>query len=137
MTEQKPPLRNELAEVWNDTVRVRDLAVATLLGISSGLTCFLLAKFALLHLSLGNPEQQKGYALLFGILGCIGSGILSATLFKPKREVRAGADVCLREALEQMGVDPEEEGEAVRESSPENRRELEELGILEELTRWK
>jgi len=137
MTKQETPLRNELAEVWNDTVRVRDLAVATLLGTLFGLSFFLLSEVALRHLNIGNPQQQRGYALLFGIFGCIISGILSATFFKAKREVRPGADVCIREALEQMGLDPEEEIKAIRDSSQENRKELEELGILEELTRWK
>lgn len=136
MPERKESLGNQLAEVWNDTVKIRDLAVATVLGILFGMTFFLVAEYALARFQWGGPDQQKGYALLFGILGCLLSGILSVHFFKAKRNVVPGTRVRFQDALLQLGVDPNEEIAAIRASSQENRNELAELGILEELDRW-
>lgn len=86
---------------------------------------------------MGGPDQRKGYALLFGILGCLLSGILSGYFFKAKREVVSGTQVRFLDALDQLGLDPQEEIAAIKASSPENQKELAELGILEEISRWK
>ena len=136
MADKRASRNGQLAEVWNDTVGIRELAMATLLGVVLGVACYVLAALLLPRLGWGNADQQKGYALLFGIVGCLASGFMSASFFKPKREFVAGARVSFREAVTSLGIDPEEEIAAIRASSPENRRELEDLGIIEELSRW-
>jgi hypothetical protein len=134
MSVKEDSFGNQFAEVYNDLVRIRDLAIANVLGIFCGISFFVLSRYLMLHGELTDPEKIKGYALFFGILGCLLSGILSARWFKAKRELTTGDTICFNDALVEMGVDPEEEMAAIRASSSENKKELYELGILGKLS---
>lgn len=60
MAEKEEALGNQLAEVWNDIVKVRDLALAIVMGILFGMTFFLLARHTLLHFQWGDRIKGKG-----------------------------------------------------------------------------
>jgi len=121
---------NQYAEVWNDLVRIRDLALANVLGIVSGIIFYVISWYFLSHQGWAAPEKVRGYALFFGILGCLLSGWLSTRWFKAKRELVIGERSGFHEALIQMGVDPEKEMAAIKASPADNQRELGELGIM-------
>jgi hypothetical protein len=133
MSPEEGPYWNRIAEVYGDIVRIRDLAIANVLGITCGISSYVLSRDLITLLRWASPEKIKGYALFFGILGCLLSGLLTARWFKAKREVAAGTTICFHDALSQMGVTPEEEISLIRQSPLENQRELYDLGIIHEL----
>ncbi|WP_210324163.1 hypothetical protein [Azorhizobium oxalatiphilum] len=77
------------AEVWGDTVDLKDLAKAVVIGGVIALACYLIAGRVLMAYA---PSAQiaRTYAMLFGLLGCIGAGALCARLFAPKRDLSEG-----------------------------------------------
>lgn len=89
----------ELYEVWGDTVDSTHLIISIFIGACVSLGTFYLAQ----HLLLGiveSAQMARAYAMLTGILGCLAGGVISAMLFKPKREVVEDmADATFREAV--------------------------------------
>ena len=77
---------DKLYEVWNDTVDSRHLAMAMAIGAAVSLATFFAAQQVLLGM-VESAQMARAYAMLIGILGCLAGGIISALLFKPKREV--------------------------------------------------
>jgi hypothetical protein len=118
-----------LAEVYGDIVRIRDLAIATLLGILGGPPVFALAKHLLVSWVAIEPEKAKGYALFLGMLGCLAAGVASARWFKAKRDLVTEGRVHFEEAILSLGVSLKEERAAVEASSEDNQRELREVGV--------
>ncbi|WP_066091900.1 hypothetical protein [Xanthomonas massiliensis] len=133
--------RQALAEVWGDTVDLRHLAGALLIGVGASLGAYAGALHALhaLH-ALGGPgggDQVAGtWAMLAGLVGCVLAGVVCAWLFPPKRIVSA------------TGVDSEARAEAIAELCAEPRglgtldqlpavvvQELEQLGLREAFER--
>lgn len=99
----------QLVEVWGDTADVRHLAWAIVLGIGISLAGFFVASRVLTsHVS--SPELARAYAMLAGLGGCLVSGVLCASMFKPKRVVVEGEaadpywrEEVLRQLAEQSG----------------------------------
>lgn len=75
-----------LAEVWSDTVDLRQLAWAIGLGIVISLAGFFAASRWLRGI-VASPELAHAYAMLAGLAGCVLAGVICARLFPPKREV--------------------------------------------------
>ncbi len=121
-----------LAEVYGDIVRIRDLAWAVLMGICSGTPLYAISKYFMLSWGLTGPEKAKGYALFFGMIGCLVSGILSSRLFKAKRTLVTGHPIRFQEAILSMDASAQEEFQALKTCSPDIRQELTELGITVE-----
>lgn len=82
----KQPAAWRLAEVWGDTVDLRQLAWAIAIGVVLSVLCFYAASHWLRSL-VATPQLAHAYAMLAGLAGCIISGIVCARLFPPKREV--------------------------------------------------
>jgi uncharacterized membrane protein YeaQ/YmgE (transglycosylase-associated protein family) len=79
-------LKPELYEVWGDTVDVRHLVYAILIGAIVSLSAFFTAQHFLLEW-VASAQMARAYAMLVGIVGCLVGGAISASLFKPKRHV--------------------------------------------------
>lgn len=79
-------MKSELYEVWGDTVDRRHLVYAIVIGAVVSLGAFFLAQRLLLGWA-ASPQIARAYAMLVGILGCLAGGVISAMLFKPKRQV--------------------------------------------------
>ena len=94
-----PPKRQNLYEVWGDTIDGRDL----MLSIGIGAVVSLGAYFGALYLLqpiVESAQMAKTYAMLVGVLGCLGAGVISAKLFPPKRDVQEhAADPAFREQV--------------------------------------
>lgn len=76
--------KNQLVEVWGDTVNFKSMLIAILIGSFVSVTIFLSAKYFMSSLS-GDAKLLDGYAMLIGLGGCILSGIICSILFKPAR----------------------------------------------------
>lgn len=119
-------------EVWNDAVDLRHLAASLVIGVAGGLPLFLVSR-PLLRGWLDTPALADGYALLFGLAGCLAAGTLCARLFPPKRIFTDDDETSAqlrRAALAELTED--------RDTTPTGelpaavRAELRDLGLVEE-----
>jgi len=126
--------RKPYADVWGDTVDLRHLAIAMILGIAVSMTCYI-AGLSYIKASLPKlaANLKTAYALLFGIGGCLISAVLSAKLFAPKRSLKEDAFTPEdREAvLAELQVDREREAEDLKAVSPEIVDEMKELQLYD------
>ena len=117
-------------EVWGDLVDLKELLLASIIGIALSMGAYLIAKAIFLQ----NPELGEsvatGYALFAGIGGCIASCVICAILFKAKRTIYedSGA-VDLMQVLREENVDIEAEIRELREAPEDVIREMEENGL--------
>ncbi|HCQ46948.1 MAG TPA: hypothetical protein DIW53_09240 [Achromobacter sp.] len=86
MEPQSPAPSWRLAEVWSDTVDLRQLAWAIGIGIAISVTGFFAASRWLRGM-VASPELAHAYAMLAGLAGCVIAGVICARLFPPKRAV--------------------------------------------------
>ncbi|QIL82281.1 hypothetical protein G7047_21835 [Diaphorobacter sp. HDW4A] len=89
MTPNPPSERRErwhLAEVWGDTVDLRHLVWAILIGTGISVAGYFLASRWLTSF-VESKQLAQAYAMLAGLAGCILAGVICARLFPPKREV--------------------------------------------------
>ena len=83
--------KNNLVEVWGDTVNFRSMLFAIVIGSVVSAGTFLLAKLYMSSLS-GDATLLNGYAMLIGLGGCLLSGFICSILFKPARTVIASSE---------------------------------------------
>ncbi|MBR3756705.1 MAG: hypothetical protein IKK48_06295 [Firmicutes bacterium] len=122
---QKP-----LTEVWGDTVSLRELLVAVLLGIVFTMGFYLVARHFFLQIDSIEDSLAKGYALFVGIAGCLISSVISAKMFKPKRiisEMNEQHDI--EEVLAHVGMTVEDEIDALIKLDPEIIKEMENFSL--------
>lgn len=86
MEAKSPAPSWRLAEVWSDTVDLRQLAWAIGIGITISVAGFYAASRWLRGM-VASPELAHAYAMLAGLAGCVIAGVICARLFPPKREV--------------------------------------------------
>jgi len=133
MEPKSPAPSWRLAEVWNDTVDLRQLAWAIGIGIAISVTGFFAASRWLRGV-VASPELAHAYAMLAGLAGCVIAGVICARLFPPKREVVEHAsthDPAWRaEVLAELAEQPGGLGSVADLPEPVVR-ELKELGLYE------
>ena len=118
---QKP-----LTEVWGDTVNLRELLCAVLLGIVFTMGFYLVARHFFLQIDSLEASLARGYALFVGIAGCLISSVISAKLFEPKRiisEMNQQHDI--EDVLAHAGMSVEDEIDALTKLDPEIIKEME------------
>lgn len=117
-------------EVWGDTVDVKELGIASIIGFVLTMVMFLIGRkifTGVEGLALG---LVNGYSLLVGIMGCLLSGVISAKLFKPKRIIEERfEDSSIEEILRSAGMTLEEEAAALAKVDPQIIKEMEELEL--------
>jgi hypothetical protein len=127
----KEPRQENLYEVWGDTIESRDLLLAILIGGAVSLSTFGIAHFTL-HNLVESAQMAKAYSMLVGILGCLAGGVLSARLFKPKRDViEEAADPAFREQVVADLLKEYGTLGRLEDLSPEMTAELHELELYE------
>ena len=129
MVEEKKK-QKPLTEVWGDTVSLRELLVAVLLGIVFTMGFNLIARHFILQIDSIEDNLARGYALIVGIAGCLISSVISAKLFKPKRiisELNKSSDI--EEVLAHAGMSVEDEIDALTKLDPEIIIEMEKLSL--------
>lgn len=122
-----------LAEVWSDTVDLRQLAWAIGIGIVISVAGFYAASRWLRGV-VASPELAHAYAMLAGLAGCVLAGVICARLFPPKREViehSSTHDPAWRaEVLAELAEQPGGLGSLADLPEP-TKRELKELGLYD------
>lgn len=94
-----PPKRQNLYEVWGDTIDGLDLMLSIGIGAVVSLGAYFGAYYVLQPI-VESTQMAKTYAMLVGVLGCLGAGVISAKLFPPKRDVQEhAADPAFREQV--------------------------------------
>ncbi len=129
MVEEKKK-QKPLTEVWGDTVSLRELLVAVLLGIVFTMGFYLIARHFFLQIDSIEDNLARGYALFVGIAGCLISSVISAKLFKPKRiisELNKSSDI--EEVLAHAGMSVEDEIDALMKLDPEIIKEMEKFSL--------
>ncbi len=125
--EQKPI---KYTEVWGDTVNLKELVYSCMIGVILTMSLFLLGQKIFHGMENLEPSLADGYALLVGVVGCIGSGVICAKLFKPKRQVEERSEFeDIEETLKAAGMTIEEEAEALSKAHPSIIKELEDLDL--------
>lgn len=109
--------RKKYADVWGDTVDVRHLSLAIVLGIVGSLSCYILG----LSIIQSNFPQiaenlSKAYALLIGIFSSLLCACISTKLFKPKRILKEKnfSEEDRNLVLEELHIDRDKEAEALK-----------------------
>lgn len=119
-----------LTEVWGDTVALKELLIASILGVALTMTFFLVGRSVLLGMGTIETSLAKGYSLLVGITGCLLSAFISAKLFKPKRVIEERYDAEeIETILASAGLTVEEETEALSRLDPKVIAEMEDLEL--------
>jgi len=131
MSSKQAKQANDLTEVWGDTVSLKQLGYASILGFVLTMVFFLAGRSYFLGLGTVETSLAKGYSLLVGMAGCILSAVISAKLFKPKRIIEEHLDQeSVEEVLASAGITPEEEAKALGKLDPKV------IGEMEELELW-
>lgn len=133
MREEDNVAKQQLLEVWGDTVDSRHLLASIGLGIGIAVPIYLLADWGFDVLTEGDALSHS-YALVVGLAACILAAVVAANLFKPKRvihigEATAGSREAAMDAIEdEIGPlgDPDELPAATL-------REVKELGLYDDL----
>ncbi|WP_026896133.1 hypothetical protein [Clostridiisalibacter paucivorans] len=119
-----------LAEVWGDTVVLKELFFSSILGITLTMLGYILGSKFFSGIETLEPGLVKGYALMIGIIGCVLSGILSAKLFKPKRIVEEKFEQeNIEDVIKSGGMTLEEEILALSTVDKQILDEMEELNL--------
>ena len=122
------------ADVWGDTVDLRHLSMAIVIGIAVSLTFYLVGLKLVMGFFPQAPKNlSQAYALLIGIVGCLLSAVVSTKLFPPKRKLQESElNAADREAvLNELQIDWEKEHQELKLLSPQVVEEMKELQIYE------
>lgn len=77
----------KFAEVWGDTLVLKELFFSAILGIALTMAGFLLGVRYFAGIQGLSKSLITGYALMTGIIGCVAAGTIASKLYKPKRTV--------------------------------------------------
>ncbi len=86
---QQPPTTDpgwQLAEVWGDTVDLKHLTWAIVIGVGISVTGYFFASRWLTSV-VESKQLAQAYAMLAGLAGCVLAGVICARIFPPKRVV--------------------------------------------------
>ncbi len=123
------------AEVWGDTVVLKDLGKAIVIGALIAFAFYFVAG-RILENFVPTAQIARTYAMLVGLIGCITAGAVCARLFAPKRDLseQAHDDAWREETLDQLAI---ESGGLGRVSDlPETvKADLKEVGLYDSFAR--
>ena len=122
--------KKQFAEVWRDTLVLKELLYSSILGIVLTMAGYLVGVRYFAEIKGLSKSLITGYALMTGILGCVVAGIIASKLYKPKRTVE---DMIVQEDIEAVlkagDMTLEEETQAMVELDEQVLGELRELNI--------
>ena len=78
----------KFAEVWGDTLVLKELLFSAILGIALTIAGYLLGVRYFAEIKGLSKSLITGYALMTGIIGCVAAGTIASKLYKPKRTVQ-------------------------------------------------
>ncbi|MBB4824856.1 putative membrane protein YeaQ/YmgE (transglycosylase-associated protein family) [Sporosarcina luteola] len=133
MNKQREGKRGTFVEILGDTISERQLIISIALSVLISLGGYKLGQA--IFPSFAEERMVNSYSLLLGIAGTVTVLVLNSLLFKPKRilvedEISA---TNMAEVFADLQLDIEEELKLIEED-PITKRELQELGVLSNLT---
>jgi hypothetical protein len=131
---KQTPANSDLALIWGDTVNLKHLGGAMIIGMALGILFYQGGLLIIENHFSSLPENlHKSVALLVGIVGCLLAAVISAKCFPPKRVVseQEFSPEDRERVLRELQIDPEREAEALKTMSPAILQEMEELQLLE------
>jgi hypothetical protein len=123
-----------MADIWGDTVDLRSLSGAIVIGVALGGGAFIVARMWLqAALTSTSPGLISAYALLAGILGCLLAAVVSANVFKPRRKLseEAFSEEDRMVVLKELQVDMEREARELQTIPREVAEEMQQLHIYD------
>jgi len=130
MSSEKTGINKQYTEVWGDTVVLKELVYASIIGVVLTMSAFLIGQKIFSNIESIEEGLANGYSLLVGVAGCILSGVISAKLFSPKRTVEERFEAeDIEEIIKAAGMTVEEEIEALSNLDSEIIKELEDLEL--------
>ena len=126
-----------LADIWGDTVNLRHLGGAMIVGIILG-TLFYIAGFECIRRI--RPDMvlslQKAMGLVIGIVGCLLAAVVSPRLFPPKRTLteESFSPENRLQVLAELGVDMAAESEDMKSMPDEIIQEMKDLQLYDVFT---
>lgn len=122
--------KKKFAEVWGDTVVLKELFLASIIGIDFTMAFFIVGSQFFASREGLDPQLAKGYSLMVGIGGCILAAFISSKLFRPKRIIANSMDQSnIIGILKEEGCNIEEEIQAFKEAKGQELEEMKELGF--------
>ncbi|QTD43163.1 hypothetical protein [Sporosarcina sp. Te-1] len=136
MNQRREAKGNTFVEILGDTISERQLIVSIVLSVGVSLGGYKLGQ-AILP-SFAEERMVDSYSLLLGIAGTVMVLVLNSLLFRPKRilvedELSATS---MADVFADLQLDLQEELRLIEED-PITKKELDELGVLDNLTRTK
>jgi len=123
--------KSDFLVVWGDTVNFKQLLLGMVVGAVLSYASYAggLSYLKHYHPSL-NKGLLMGYALLFGVGGCVIVGIIAARIFKPKR-IFCEEDFNLdkEKVLGELNLDLEKEAKYLLTTPRDVVAEMQELGL--------
>ena len=124
----------ELAEIWGDTVNLKHLAGAMIIGVVLGFSFYwtglqiIKSLYPDIQISL-----QQALALLVGIVGCLLAAVISAKLYPPKRILteQSASQEDRRLILQELQIDQAQEAEDMKSMPQDILDEMRELKLDE------
>lgn len=119
--------------VWGDTVNLRELLIGMFLGAITGYVSFTGGIWFLQNYYLNLPKGLlMGYALLFGIIGCLIAGAVAAKTFRAKRIfIEDSSCLDMTAALRELNLNPGLEDEYLQSVPQDVKEEMKELQIYQ------
>ncbi|MEN6412260.1 MAG: hypothetical protein ABFC84_05765 [Veillonellales bacterium] len=125
--------KKEYISVWGDTVDFKELLIGMFAGAMIGYASFAGGIWFLRQFFSSLPKGLfMGYALLFGIAGCLIAGGVAAKAFKAKRIfLEDSSCVDLRTTLEDLNLDLSREAEYLKYVPADVQEEMKELQLYQ------
>lgn len=119
--------------IWGDTVDLKELLIGLFLGAVLGYSSF---SGSLWYLKSFHPDIAKGllagYALLFGIVGCLVAGVIAAKFFKSKRIfLEDDSSIDKQSVLLDLTLNLKQESKYLKNVPPDVIEEMRELHVYE------
>ncbi|MDW0115929.1 hypothetical protein QTL97_03100 [Sporosarcina thermotolerans] len=123
--------KNKYLEILGDTIVPNQLLFSIVISVAVSLGGYNLGLW--FFPSIASENMVASYSLLLGITGTVLSLVLCSFVFKPKRILieEETSTNSMREVFEDLQLDADEEL-ALIENDPITKKELEELGVLEQ-----
>jgi hypothetical protein len=131
---ETPSATPNLALIWGDTVDLKHLGAAIIIGVTLGFAFYRGGLFIIeTQFSQLPVNLHKSIALPAGIAGCLPAAVISAECFPPKRIMseQSFSNEDRERVLRELQIDPDREAEEMNTMPPFIIKEMEDLQLAD------
>lgn len=132
--QKKTPGHPKFALIWGDTVDLKHLGAAMIIGVVLGFVFYREGLYIIeTQFSQFPVNLHKSIALLVGIGGCLLAAVISAKLFPPKRIMseQSFSPEDRERVLRELQIDLDQEAAEMKNMPPSIIKEMEELQLAD------